>query len=169
MRKLGMAAIGTAALLSLSGGVGNAQGPQFGGVPATPAPKDKAGYYEAGDLKKIWSELEAKNVTTRRILEGGAYSVNARIVLKESPPLIHHESVDIWVVQAGTATSITGGELIDGKKRRPEVDDIAGTSIKGGHEQALKVGDVLYVPVGVPHAFKDLKGFRALLIRFDTK
>ena len=167
MRKLGMAAVGAAAWLSLSGGTANAQ--QFGGVPATPAPKDKAAYYDAGDLKKIWSELEAKDVTTRRILEGGAYSVNARIVLKASPPLVHHESVDIWVVQSGTATSITGGELMDGKKRRPEIDDIAGTSIKGGHEQALKAGDVLYVPVGVPHGFKDLKDFRALLIRFDTK
>jgi mannose-6-phosphate isomerase-like protein (cupin superfamily) len=162
-----MAAIGTAALLGLSGAPTHAQ--QFGGVPAIPAPKDKAAYYNAGDLKKIWSELEARDVTTRRILEGGAYSVNVRIVSKTSPPLVHHQSVDIWVVQEGSATSITGGELLDGKQRRPEVDDIAGSSIKGGHEQALKPGDVLYVPVGVPHGFKDLKGFRALLIRFDTK
>ena len=34
-------------------------------------------------------------------------------------------------------------------------------------EQPLKAGDVLYVPPGVPHGFKDIRGFRAFLIRFD--
>jgi hypothetical protein len=33
----------------------------------------------------------------------------------------------------------------------------------------LKVGDVLYGPPGLPHGFKDIQGFRAFLIRFDTK
>jgi len=169
MRKFGIAVMGMVALFGLSGDVAHGQGPQFGGVPATPAPKDKAGYYAFSDNKEIWKELEAKQVTTRRILEGGNYSINVRIVPATAPPLVHHESLDMWVVQEGTATAVTGGELIDGKKRRPEVDDYSGTSIKGGHEQALKPGDVLYVPPGVPHAFKDQKGFRALLIRFDTK
>jgi hypothetical protein len=68
----------------------------------------------------------------------------------------------------GTATAITGGALVDGKKR-PNVDDEAGSAIRGGVEQPLKPGDVLYVPPGVPHGFKDVKGFRAYLIRFDTK
>ena len=45
----------------------------------------------------------------------------------------------------------------------------AGSAIKGGVEQPLKPGDVLYVPPGVPHAFKDINGFRAFLIRMDTK
>jgi hypothetical protein len=72
------------------------------------------------------------------------------------------------LVSAGSATAVTGGQLLEVKKR-PNSDDAAGTSIKGGVEQALKAGDVLYVPPGVPHGFKDIKGFRAFLIRFDTK
>jgi quercetin dioxygenase-like cupin family protein len=52
---------------------------------------------------------------------------------------------------------------------RDRAYDIAGTSIKGGVEQPLKAGDVLYVPPGVPHGFKDIQGFRAFLVRFDTK
>ena len=69
---------------------------------------------------------------------------------------------------AGTATAITGGQLVDGQKR-PNIDDEAGSAIRGGVEQALNPGDVLYIPPGVPHGFKDVKGFRAFLIRFDTK
>jgi hypothetical protein len=42
-------------------------------------------------------------------------------------------------------------------------------SIKGGVEHLLKTGDVLYAPASVPHGFKDIDGFRAFLIRFDTK
>ena len=38
-----------------------------------------------------------------------------------------------------------------------------------GVEQPLQAGDILYVPPGVPHGFKDVKGFRGYLIRFETK
>ena len=30
-------------------------------------------------------------------------------------------------------------------------------------------GDVVYIPTGVAHSFKDMKGFRAVLIRFESK
>ena len=35
--------------------------------------------------------------------------------------------------------------------------------------EAFKAGDVLYVPPGVPHGFKDIQGFHAFLIRMDAK
>ena len=54
-------------------------------------------------------------------------------------------------------------------KKRANSDDAEGTAVMGGAEQTLKAGDVLYVPPGVPHGFKDIQGFRAFLIRFDTK
>ena len=38
--------------------------------------------------------------------------------------------------------------LANGKKR-PNVDDVAGTGIDGGIEQPLKAGDILYVPQSV--------------------
>jgi mannose-6-phosphate isomerase-like protein (cupin superfamily) len=135
---------------------------------AASAPRDKAAYFPNEDLQSIWKDLEAKQVINKRVLEGGAYSINVRIVKEGDAPLVHASSMDIWVTTAGTATAITGGQLVDGKKR-PNVDDEAGSAIRDGVERALKAGDVLYVPAGVPHGFKDIKGFRALLIRFDTK
>jgi mannose-6-phosphate isomerase-like protein (cupin superfamily) len=134
---------------------------------AASAPTEAA-YFPNEDLQSIWKDLEAKQAINKRVLEGGAYSINVRIVKEGDAPLVHASSIDIWVTTAGTATAITGGQLVDGKKR-PNVDDEAGSAIRGGVERPLKTGDVLYVPAGVPHGFTDIKGFRALLIRFDTK
>ena len=143
----------------------------FGPVQAAPEPtaaKDKATYFPNSDLKNVWKDLEVKQVINKRVLEGGSYSINVRIVRPNDPPLQHAASLDIWLVTEGSATAITGGKLV-GMEKRPNSDDAAGKSIMGGVEQALKPGDVLYVPPGVPHGFKDLKGFRAFLIRMDTK
>jgi mannose-6-phosphate isomerase-like protein (cupin superfamily) len=135
---------------------------------APPAPKGKAAYFAGSDLQSIWKDLEAKQVLNKRVLEGGSHSINIRIVRPTDAPLVHAGSLDIWLVSEGSATAVTGGTLIEGKKR-PNSDDEAGSSIMGGVEQPLKAGDVLYIPPGVPHGFKDIKGFRAFLIRFDAK
>jgi len=158
------------AVLGIRGDVARGQGAQPGSAAAqaAKAPTDKAVYFANDDLQTIWKDLEARQVINKRVLEGGTHSINVRIVKEGDAPLVHAQSADVWVVTAGGATAITGGQLVDGKKR-PNVDDEAGSSIRGGVERALKPGDVLYVPAGVPHGFKDIKGFRAFLIRFDTK
>jgi mannose-6-phosphate isomerase-like protein (cupin superfamily) len=168
MRKLAIGAIGTVALLGLWGVATHGQRDQAGGASAEQAPTDKAVYFANADIQATWKDLEAKQVINKRVLEGGTHSINIRIVKEGDAPLAHAKSADVWVMTAGTATAITGGQLLDPQKR-PNVDDVAGSSIRGGIEQPLKPGDVLYVPPGVAHGFKDVKGFRAFLIRFDTK
>jgi mannose-6-phosphate isomerase-like protein (cupin superfamily) len=133
-----------------------------------PAPTDKAGYWGASGMQNIWKELEKTGVLNNRVAEGGTFSINIRIVTSKDAPLVHAKTADVWIAIEGSATAVTGGKLVDGKMR-PNSDDEAGTSIQGGTEQPLKAGDILYVPIGVPHGFKDIKGFRGYLIRFDVK
>ena len=143
--------------------------PPTSAAPASNAiPTDKASYFANADLQTIWKELEAKQTSNKRILEGGTNSVNVRIVTPSNKPLVHHQSVDVWVVVAGSATAITGGELLN-PTQRANADDIEGTEIRGGVLQPLKAGDLIFVPPGIPHGFKDVKDFRAFLIRYDTK
>jgi mannose-6-phosphate isomerase-like protein (cupin superfamily) len=171
MRPFTIAVIGTVALFVVSGGVALGQGGQGrGGVAqaAPPAPSGKAAYFPNADMQTTWKDLEARRVINKRVLEGGTHSINVRIVREDDAPLVHANSADVWVVTAGTATAVTGGQLVDPQKR-PNGDDAAGSSIRGGVEQPLQAGDVLYVPQGVPHGFKNVKEFRAFLIRFDTK
>ena len=168
MRAFGIGALALTLSIGAALWVGAAWGQASPGASPPAAPTGKAGYFANSDIQSIWQDLEARQVLNKRVLEGGTHSVNIRIVTPKDAPLVHANSLDIWLVQAGSATAVTGGELLDVKKR-PNSDDDAGSAIKGGTEQLLKPGDVLYVPPGVPHGFKDIAGFRAFLIRMDVK
>jgi glc operon protein GlcG len=68
---------------------------------------------------------------------------------------VHVRDTDVIYVLEGTATVITGGEVVEGKTIGP--DEIRGSAIRGGTEQRLVKGDVFIVPNGVPHLFKELQ------------
>jgi len=169
MRTIVIAAMAAVTVLSVSN-IAHAQAAQAGNAQAAAprAPTDKAAYIDSKDIHEIWKDEEAKQVINKRVIEGGSHSINIRIVLPTNAPLVHALSADTWVVVEGTATAVTGGELVDAKKNANS-DDTSGSSIKGGIEQPLKAGDILFVPPGVAHGFKDIKGFRAYLIRYPTK
>lgn len=69
---------------------------------------------------------------------------------------IHERDTDIVYVLEGIATLITGGEAVDTKTIAPE--EIRGASIRGGSERRLVKGDVIIIPNGVPHWFKQVPG-----------
>jgi glc operon protein GlcG len=89
------------------------------------------------------------------LLETDGYKVHAS--RREGPGMseVHVRDTDIIYVLEGTATIVTGGEVVDGKTTTP--DEIRGTSIRGGASQRLAKGDVFIVPNGVPHIFKDVQ------------
>ena len=62
---------------------------------------------------------------------------------------------DLIYVIRGSATFITGGTLLDGKKVAE--NEIRGTQLKGGAAQSLVAGDVIVVPAGLPHWFKEVQ------------
>ena len=64
---------------------------------------------------------------------------------------VHQNKADVIVVQTGSATLVTGGEVVDPVTTGP--NEIQGSSIKGGAKRVLAVGDVLEIPAGVPHQF----------------
>jgi mannose-6-phosphate isomerase-like protein (cupin superfamily) len=169
MRKIAIAAMAAVAVISV-GWTAHARGAQAANAQpaAPPAPANKAAYFDSKDIHEIWKDEEARQVINKRVAEGGSHSINIRIVLPANAPLVHALSADTWVVMEGSATAVTGGELMEAK-RNPNSDDMSGSSIKGGVEQPLKAGDILFVPPGVPHGFKDIKGFRAYLIRYPSK
>jgi glc operon protein GlcG len=69
---------------------------------------------------------------------------------------IHDRDTDILYVLDGAATFITGGTLVNGRVTAP--DEVRGASIDGGSTRQLVKGDVVVVPNGTPHWFKDVKG-----------
>jgi uncharacterized protein GlcG (DUF336 family) len=85
---------------------------------------------------------------------GESYMVHAS--RREQPGMaeIHTRDADIVYVLDGTATLVTGGTAADAKIT--EADELRGASINGGEAHQLKSGDVIIVPAGVPHWFKEV-------------
>jgi unsaturated rhamnogalacturonyl hydrolase len=69
---------------------------------------------------------------------------------------LHEKDLDIFYVLQGSATFITGGKMVDGKTTAP--GEVRGTAIEGGETHTLSKDDVVIIPPGVPHWFKDVQG-----------
>jgi glc operon protein GlcG len=68
---------------------------------------------------------------------------------------VHRDDTDIFYVQQGTAELVTGGELIAPRDISPA--EIRGSGIQGGDSRTLARGDVVTIPRGVPHWFRQVK------------
>ncbi|HYA29392.1 MAG TPA: heme-binding protein [Acidobacteriota bacterium] len=69
---------------------------------------------------------------------------------------VHTRDTDIIYMLGGSATLVTGGRIVDGKIIEPE--EIRGRDTQGGENREITKGDVIVIPNGTPHWFKDLKG-----------
>ena len=67
---------------------------------------------------------------------------------------VHDKETDVIYVIDGAATFVTGGKMEGGKVSRP--NQWIGNSIAGGEAHQLTKGDMIIVPAGTPHWFKDV-------------
>jgi len=84
------------------------------------------------------------------------YMVHASHRDKAGAVEVHELDADIIYVLEGSATLVTGGEVIGGKTIAP--GEIRGTDVKGGETRTISRGDVVIVPAGTPHWFKEVPG-----------
>jgi len=69
---------------------------------------------------------------------------------------VHLKDADIIYVQEGAATFVTGGTVVDPKNIAS--DEVRGAEISGGDTRQISQGDVIIVPAGTPHWFKEVPG-----------
>jgi glc operon protein GlcG len=69
---------------------------------------------------------------------------------------VHELDADIIYVLEGSATFVTGGTVED--PTTTAAKEIRGSAIHGGDTRRIGKGDVLIVPSGTPHWFKDVNG-----------
>jgi mannose-6-phosphate isomerase-like protein (cupin superfamily) len=117
------------------------------------APTDRALDFPLGALLAEFADMKAQKRATTRLLEGGAYSLNARYQVGPEMPRVHKSIIEFYVVQSGAATLVTGGSIVD-------------KGIRGGVERAVKAGDVVFIPPGVPHGFSEAQALSYLNIHF---
>jgi glc operon protein GlcG len=119
-----------------------------------------SGGTRAGSAEPAITYIESAKVAAafaegKPLLEVPEYKVHASRREKPGVAEVHVRDTDIIYVLDGTATMVTGGTVVDGKTTSPE--EIRGASIQGGETRKLLKGDVLVVPNGTPHWFKEVQ------------
>lgn len=67
---------------------------------------------------------------------------------------VHEKETDVMYVVEGHAVFVTGGTMLGGKVSKP--GQMLGTGIQGGEVHNLAKGDVVVVPAGTPHWFREV-------------
>lgn len=121
------------------------------------APTDRAADLLQQTLNFEFDWMEAEDISTVRLLEGGTHNVNIRHEENVRPEthrvLVHPDFVDVWVVRRGSAVITTGGRM-------------EGDRQVGGTERLVTEGDVVFIPNGTPHGIKESQSITWLNIRY---
>jgi len=102
------------------------------------------------------ADVAAAFAQGRPLVEVENYKVHASRREAAGQAEVHTKDTDIVYVLTGTATFVTGGTVVGGKEIAPE--EIRGSGVEGGETRSLKAGDLVIVPNGTPHWFKDVPG-----------
>jgi uncharacterized protein GlcG (DUF336 family)/mannose-6-phosphate isomerase-like protein (cupin superfamily) len=128
------------------------------GAAALPA---AVGATEGGPAVSYWNSREVAAAFAKgSVLFGGQdgrnYMVHASHRDSAGMAEVHTFDADIIHVLEGSATFVTGGTVENAQPTAP--GEIRGAAIRNGEERRISKGDVLIVPAGTPHWFKDVPG-----------
>jgi len=100
-------------------------------------------------------EVAAAFAKGKPMIEVRDYKIHAS--RREGPGLVevHTRDTDIAYVLQGSATLVTGGAALGLKEIGAE--ELRGSAIRGGETRQLNPGDVVVIPNGTPHWFKEVK------------
>jgi len=108
---------------------------------------DRVRYFPSADVQAAFDHGAV-------LLDAGSFMVHASRRDAAGMAEVHLKDTDIVHVLHGGATIVTGGTVVGGKPTAQ--DEVRGASIDGGVTRRLAEGDVLVVPRGVPHWFRDV-------------
>jgi uncharacterized protein GlcG (DUF336 family) len=89
------------------------------------------------------------------LLDRGEYQIHASRRDGPGKAEVHQVDTDVFYVLEGTATIVTGGKVPDLAPSGP--NELRGSRIEGGETRTIGPGDVVVIPSGTPHWFRDVK------------
>ena len=146
------------AVLVLMAALSAAQTPS----PAAPAP---ATYLSEAELMATLGEAAktAPAMHTAPVRLADHYRINIVRRTTGQGAIAHPDGTEVHHIIEGAATFVSGGTIVRA------ADAAAGSAtIEGGQSRRVTKGDVILVPAGTPHWYKDLEGpITYLEVRFD--
>jgi mannose-6-phosphate isomerase-like protein (cupin superfamily) len=130
-----------------------------GAAPAvTPAsPPGSAGIYKSdaeltATLKKAIAAADG-NQSSSPIANTDQYRINIVHREKAAGALAHEGNTELHYIIEGTGIVVTGGTIVRGTGG---INGVSGATIQGGETHPVKKGDVILVPSGSAHWYKEV-------------
>jgi len=156
MRKWIARTLGALLLGSVTAALGSGSGRNPARTKATGAEPEakeaKVEHFDAATVEKAFA-------TGKPLLDdSGGRNFKVMGLRRDSPGVVevHNTDTDIFYVVEGGATFLTGGTLAGGEHTAP--DEVRGGTLVGAETRHLAKGDVIVIPKGVPHWFKEVPG-----------
>ena len=143
------------AIVALIGLLSAAQAP-------SPAPST---YVSDADLMAALktAALAAPDMHTAPVKNTDHYRINVVQRTKPQGAIAHPGFMEVHHIIEGTGTLVTGGTIV-----RPTGAAATSATIEGGVTRRVAKGDVVLVPAGAPHWYKDVDGTITYLeVRFE--
>jgi mannose-6-phosphate isomerase-like protein (cupin superfamily) len=120
---------------------------------------------EADLLKGLTASTANPAMLTAAIEDTDRHRINVVRRTKAAGATAHAGFAELHHIMEGSGTLVVGGQLV----RPPEPGSPA--SIRGGESRHVSKGDVILVPSGMPHWYKDLDGaaITYLEVRWEEK
>ncbi|HTB10542.1 MAG TPA: hypothetical protein VK752_03175 [Bryobacteraceae bacterium] len=134
-------------------------------------------------LKRAPSRIVANDVSDQQVraVDIGKSHIDIGVVYRRTltgeNPVAEHDLVsEVYHIIDGSATLVTGPDIVDPKRRPATNENVRllngpgsnGTSIRNGMTVQLKAGDVIVIPAGVGHWFTKIDDhIRYLMVRID--
>jgi glc operon protein GlcG len=121
---------------------------------AAPALGDPAALGGATLLHEGAADVRAAFEAGKPLVENAGFKVHASRRVNAGEAEVHLLDTDVFYVLEGEATLVLGGAVTEPRHTSPT--EVRGKGIEGGEVHPLKKGDVLVVPAGTPHWFKEV-------------
>ena len=105
-----------------------------------------------GIAKSLAPKLNETHSATQAVPGVGNYSFISVLRTGTGAAEYHETQADVFVVESGEGTLVVGGKLVDEKTSAPH--EMRGSSIAGGTERKIAVGDVVAIPAKTAHQVK---------------
>jgi mannose-6-phosphate isomerase-like protein (cupin superfamily) len=98
---------------------------------------------------RLEKELGDKHMVYQTIGNYQGHSMYLVLRGKTGTSEVHETESDFYISVRGSATFLIGGELTEAEVRPRKQQ--RGKSVKGGKSHPIEAGDILHVPVAIPH------------------